>query len=204
MSPQHLGGCSLLRAGGFPPASSSLSSCPSCPHHELPPVTTQNQPHPCCILGSERCQRPRSRYRGTSPSLHLTVRSRGAVGPWAGKFGVSSSGGVTGPRLCLPRVGSRAGKRRERGRGTHVLPFHPVLLPMTCISCCQLEGGERGRGGSESEASVLLLRLCSWGMISERGWAPPAASPGAAVPSQRLATRCFHGPTRIPKCRGKV
>lgn len=192
----------MLRAGGFHPASSSLSSCPSCPHHELPPVTAQNQPHPCCILGSERCQRPCSRYRGTSPSLHLTVRSRGAAGPWAGKFGVSS-GGVTGPRLHLPRVGSRAGKRREWGRGTHVLPFHPVLSPMTCISCCQLEGGERGWGGSESEASVWLLRLCSWGTNFREGLGAAGRISRRCRPLPALGHTVFPRSHPDPKMQGK-
>lgn len=50
------------------------------------------------------------------------------------------------------------------GWGVSGAPSFPSTFAMTCIFCCQMEGGELGRERSESEASPFLPAL-------------PAASP---------------------------
>lgn len=85
-----------------------------------------------------------------------------------------------------------------------LLPFHPGLSPMTRILCCQMEGGERGRERSESEASrILPAASLLRGMISETGRALPGQICRCWRPSLRLAAWHFPVPPS-PECRRKV
>lgn len=83
-------------------------------------------------------------------------------------------------------------------------PFHPGLSPMTRILCCQMEGGERGRERSESEASrILPAASLLRGMISETGRVLPGQISWCWRLSLRLAAWHFPVPPS-PECRRKV
>lgn len=98
---------------------------------QRPPVQVGRKPLPCPVGGA-----------GSGALQHYRVLcSKGS--PAAARQGPGTACLTSPP----PPAGSDAcrrdglpGKLRERGR---VLPFHPALLPVTYISCCQMEGGER-------------------------------------------------------------
>lgn len=85
-----------------------------------------------------------------------------------------------------------------------LLPFHAGLSPMTRILCCQMEGGERSRERSESEASrILPAASLLRGMISETGRVLPGQISRCWRPSLPLAAWHFPVPPS-PECRRKV
>lgn len=78
----------------------------------------------------------------------------------------------------------------------------PSTFAMTCVFCCQMEGGEPGRERSESEASPFLPALPaaspSGGRFPSGAGLCRAKSPRAGVSSPSLATWRFHRPTQLP------
>lgn len=99
----------------------------------------------------------------------------------------------------------RAARNAVGEEGGLVLPpLPPGLSPMTRILCCQMEGGERGRERSESEASrILPAASLLRGMISETGRVLPGQISRCWRPSLRLAAWHFPVPPS-PECRRKV
>lgn len=145
---------------------------------QRPPVQVGRKPLPCPVGGA-----------GSGALQHYRVLcSKGS--PAAARQGPGTACLTSPP----PPAGSDAcrrdglpGKLRERGR---VLPFHPALLPVTYISCCQMEGGERSIA---SLPAPLLLGERFPGGAGRCCQVPALPSPPPPCP----ALLCFHSPTRI-------
>lgn len=162
---------------------------------------------------SPQCQNPgipaASIYAGGARAPSLLYWGCRHWGPAAlqgavlqGKLGSSTPR----PGHSLPRVrppppaGSDAcwrdglpGKLRERGC---VLPFHPVLLPVTLHLLLP-------DGGWGAEHRVPAGASAPGGALTRRGWALPSGPSIATPPPQCSAVLCFHSPTRILNAKEK-